>query len=245
MPIDERAFALILLIAAATACATDEPQRLPDSAAETTSDGPPFPWTDEPGQVLANLQHAIRAMGLDRDSPRYGATLRSPRVRRLLDVRADRRDDYYVIELEDGAGSLVAIAAIYKDGTLMGVGPLEGAEEPVCRAPDLAAVSRLLSERYAAEDSHYFHTMPTSLRCASEPFWPLIAANSPAGRLYVDTRLNVYREAGDVPPKRTPAPGGPPLMLDEVAPLDRPYLATRDGTFRTLELIGSLRDAIE
>ncbi len=208
----------------------------------TLADAPPYPWTTDPKQILANLQHAIRVIGLNRDFKSYEAMLHAPTFRRVLDVTSERRDDYYLVELTDGEGTLLGVAALKKNGTLLGSWPAEGTT-PLQSVPDLPAVSRALSMRFGASRCYYYHTQPTNIAGASDPFLPLIAANGPDGRLFVDVRLNVYRESGLTDPKRVQVKGEPPLMLADVAP-DGFFTMTKSGQFRTLELIGDIREDV-
>lgn len=216
-----------------------EQPRPPHAMQRTLAARPPYPWTKRPDEVLRNLQHAIRAMHLDERSRSYKDMLTQPRITRILDVTSERTESYYLLELSDSQGTLLGLAAVKKSGGLIGSWPSEGTPLK-WRAPDLAYVGRELAARFGAHHSYYYHTLPTNIAGAYDPFVPLIAAISPQGRLYVDRSLNVYRETGIVAPRKSL--GGAPALLEEDAPEGALFLVTKDGSFRTVELIGTIGD---
>jgi hypothetical protein len=214
--------------------------RAPVPMQRTLADAPPFPGTNDPGEILANIQHAIRQIGLNKDSASHEAMLHAPRLRRLLDVTSERWDDYYVVELADPAGKLIGIVGMRKNGKLYTSWGAEGTT-PFRSVPDLPPVSRALSARFNASRSYYYHPMPTNIPAASNPLLPLIAADTPGGRVLVDTDFNVYREGSVVPSRMANDQSGRPHFPQDTAPERGFWTGTKTGEFRTLQLVGNIR----
>jgi|RhiMethySRZTD1v2_1073278.scaffolds.fasta_scaffold03035_7 hypothetical protein len=153
---------------------------------------PPFPNGRLPQEILANISYGIKQMRMD-EAPGLGA-LGGPLVAgRILDVKSDVVDDYYVVELVATNGQPLADVAIGKNGVVMSVWQYQpGAPRPL--APDLDDVKVRLTRRFGSADARYYHTMTNIEVSGGSVYVPLVAADTPRGRVYVNSSLDMFVE---------------------------------------------------
>ena len=153
---------------------------------------PPFPNGRLPHEILANISSGIKDMRMD-EAPGLDA-LGGPLVAgRILEVTSDVVADYYVVELVATNGQPLADVAISTDGRVMSVWPFQpGAPRPL--APDLNDVKTKLARRFGSAEARYYHTMTNIAVSGGSVYVPLVAADTPRGRIYVNSDLDMYVE---------------------------------------------------
>lgn len=212
--------------------------------ARTQVSGPPFPWTRDPHQILANLSYAIKAGGFDKRRGTVAQMAEKARIRRLMEVEDNLGPgDYWLLELEAPSAQYIGIAAVRKDGNLMALGGGDGVTEPARsdRVADLAKVQKALGARFGASRARYVLALAT-LDITHE-YYPLIVADSPWGTVLVNRRLEVYRETQRVPKAQRTDATRHGLAIPNVG---RPACVTRNGDLLILESLGSLsREAVQ
>jgi hypothetical protein len=143
------------LLSAISAAQTPFVPSLPRVRAEKTQapksrprDDPsiPYPYATAPEKILANIAAAVqqsradKLLGIEALAMRKGEL----RARRILDVTSlSKRPDFYVVELEDRSGALVAHVAITKEGAIMYIGDSRASSLPASlNVPDAESRAR-------------------------------------------------------------------------------------------------------
>lgn len=203
----------------------------------TLADGPPFPGTRSPDQILANLAAAIRQMGLGARHKTVAQMAEKPKIRRLLEVEDELgQGDFYLLELENATGQYIGMAAIRKDGRLRGIAAGDGVTEPTERVADLTEVQKVIGPRFGASRARYRIGI-TSVDIYQE-YYPMIVADSPSGAIFVTRRLEAYRETQRIArAQRTDAA----RHGVGVPTIGKPAYVTKSGDVLVLEPLGSIR----
>jgi hypothetical protein len=153
---------------------------------------PPFPNGRLPEEILANLSYGIKQMRLD-EAPGREALGGSLVAGRILDVTSDIMADYYVVELVAAGGGPLADVAIGKDGFVLSVWNYQPGA-PRRLAPDLDDVKSKLTRRFGSAEAKYYHTTTNIEIAGGSVYVPLIAADTPRGRVFVNSNLDLYVE---------------------------------------------------
>jgi hypothetical protein len=159
----------------------------------------PYPQATTQDEVLANLIAYAKQTHLVETTqmPQLLNENRELRLHRLLDVKSLwRRQDYYLLELDDTTGHPLANAAIQKDGAFIGVEDLRPATNR-SRAIDLKGAVAL-ARRFTGEPvkSVRYVYAPNYAEPGGSPFRPLAAVETADGVLYVNSRGEGFAESG-------------------------------------------------
>jgi len=164
---------------------------------------PPFPNGRLPQEILANIAFGIKEMRMD-EAPGLDALGGPLAAGRILDVKSDVVDDYYVVELVATNGQPLADVAIGKNGRVMSVWHYQPGA-PRRLAPDLDQVKEKLTRRFGSAEARYYHTMTNIEVSGGSVYVPLVMADTPRGRIYVNSNLEMYIEDSFKPFTRAPA----------------------------------------
>ena len=206
------------------------------SPARLGTNGPPFPGTRDPQQILANLAAATVDSFF---GGRVAGVTEPPRIRRLLEVEDDiEQQDFYLLELENASGKYLGIAAIGRDGRLRQIGASDGVTEPESTVfvADLTRVQRVIGPRYGASRARYAIGL-TNIDI-HQVYFPLIVADSARGTIFVTRRLDVFRETQRIPRSRRTDDARRGLAVLNIG---KPAYVTRAGDLLVLEHLGTVR----
>jgi hypothetical protein len=165
----------------------------------------PHPYGTRDSEIMENVAAAIQQSHLAEavNIPELAMRHNELRARRILDVKSmTKRADFYVVELEDYAGTSVANVAIEKSGILLGVEQTHGVE--AARSLDLAVASTR-ARRYIAGPPtrvHYVHLIGPA-ETGSPLFAPLAAVESPDGTIYYNSRGEAFADESSTVAKRS------------------------------------------
>lgn len=162
--------------------------------ARTLASAPPFPYSTKKPEILSNV-----AFGLLSTVPLPNAKwppLPDPlRASRILSVTGEGPvADYFVVELLDAAGLPLADVVISKSGYLISVWPFQP-DTPRRLAPDLDEVRTKLARRFGTARVYYSHAFTNIEYAGGSEYVPLVTADTPQGRFYVNSEHELYREA--------------------------------------------------
>jgi hypothetical protein len=180
----------------------EEPGKAPQTHESTQvrrSVSLPYPHATTPDEVLANVVAYAKQTHLAETTqmPQLLNKNHELRVHRLLDVKSLwRREDYYLLELDDTSGRPLANAAIERDGALIGVEDLRPATD-LSRPVDLSGAVAL-ARRFTREPvkSVRYVYAPNYAEPGGSPFRPLAAVETADGVLYVNSRGEGFAESG-------------------------------------------------
>ena len=153
---------------------------------------PPFPNGRLPQEILANISYGIKEMRMDQ-APGLDALGGPLAAGRILDVTSDVVDDYYVVELVATNGQPLADVAVAKNGKVMSVWHYQPGA-PRRLAPDLDDVKEKLTRRFGSASARYYHTATNIEVSGGSVYVPLVMADTPRGRIYVNSDLDMYTE---------------------------------------------------
>lgn len=203
-------------------------------------DGPPFPGTRDPQLILANLITAIREAGFP---GRIALMADEPRIRRLLEVQDDvDQRDFWLLELENTSGTYLGIAAIDRAGRFKQLGASDGVTEPEPTAfvADLARVQSTLGPWYGASRARYVVGLTTI--DSYQLYFPTIAADSVRGTIFVNRRLDVFRETQRIARAQRTDEARFGLGVPSIG---KHVYVTRERDLLVLEALGNIKHEVE
>jgi hypothetical protein len=180
----------------------------PISPRPGTAAKPPYPGATTVDRILENIRAGLVGWGSDRRIPLDLHRDRSKIVvSRFFEVEGDTRDDnYYWVDLDRQDGAPLLTAMVFREsGMLFGLSHVFPDGKRHYRLPVLEEVQKRLAETYGSAHAKYYFTLGTSFGVVMYEM-PMIAAQTPRGRVIVTWDCNVFEELGfeKDPPGLTP-----------------------------------------
>lgn len=183
----------------------------------------PHPDSVDPAEVVLNIKAwaeqtaLVQSTGIDELAMR-AAPLRARRV--LQVVSLPDPPGYLVAELEDATGRAIANVAMTRPGQIMAVEDLRG--EVVRHPLDLDVASSLVRTHRKTEPTKAEYQYFRNGAEFGSAFRPLVAVETAAGTLYLDSRRRVYadesdpivRDFGETPVPRGDRADATPKLID-------------------------------
>jgi hypothetical protein len=198
----------------------------------TAHDAVPFPGTSDPKELLANIQYSVWKSKL------YGSGLEAVfdpnavTLAQIVAVECPQTGDYFIVDLEATGEQPLARMIVKKEtGFWAAAGWWRVRPEPDLRAR-LDRVALELKQRYRAGRAWYFSPGFNNLSVGLD-FNPLIAADTPDGRIMVTPEQRVFQESGFEPdPPGLSAEERQQLRQRQVNAKPVYFIATDDGFLR-------------
>ena len=171
----------------------------------------PHPYATKDSEILENVVAAIRQSHLDEawQMPELAMRKGELRARRILDVTSlTKQPDFYVVELLNGSGRLVANVAIYKSGILIGA---QRIDHPELQYPLDLADARTRAKRFGPpRRARYVHLIGPG-EVGSPVFIPLAAVELSDGTVYFNSHGDAFAEESSGLAKRVGVTDDKPL----------------------------------
>lgn len=155
---------------------------------------PPYPRATSSDKILANILFAARQMKLPEQ---FGSELYAEDdalvVARILDVKSEVTEDYYVVELDDKAGNPYSDVLISKTGWLKSIADVRMGRQ--ASVPDIHEVAARLRAKFKGPITvEYYYAGGNVQGPSGSEYIPLIKAETSDGTILVDMNLEMYRE---------------------------------------------------